>query len=116
MPMNINITEQGHVSIVAINSSIDLEDISTIKNRLSDLIGKKQYKIVLNLKNVGYLSSKFLAVLIDSKAMLVKQGGDIVIANANSLIVNLFDMTRLNKKIKLFESVDDAVASFGTTK
>ena len=38
--------------------------------------------------------------------------GDLKIANVNRLIRNLLEITNLVKKIELFDSVEDAVASF----
>jgi anti-anti-sigma factor len=108
--MNITITKQGPVSIVTINGTIMHEDIATIRTRLTDLVSNETAKIVMDLKDVGYLSSKFLAVIIDIKAAVAKKDGDLKIANANQLITNLFDMTRLNKKIELYDSIEKALS------
>ncbi|MBN1130061.1 MAG: STAS domain-containing protein [Chitinispirillaceae bacterium] len=106
--MNITISQEGAVSIVTVTGTIMHEDIATLRSRLSDSVSNSHARIVLDLKSVGYLSSKFLAVLIDIQSAAKKRGGDIMIANANTLITNLFDMTRLKEKIRLFDSVDTA--------
>lgn len=110
--MNISIAQHDSVTIVTLTNAISHDDIPALRNRLADLIDKKQCRIALDLKNIGYLSSKALAVLIDTRAAAEKLGGDLVIANANQLIVNLFEMTRLNQKIRLFDDTDRAIAWF----
>jgi anti-sigma B factor antagonist len=106
--MNITTIDQGPISIVTVSGSIAHEEIATIRNRLADLIESKKPRIVLDLRNVPYLNSKLLAVLIDTKNSACRHNGDFKLANANDLIKNLFDITLLAKKIDIYTSVEEA--------
>lgn len=111
--MNISVNDQNSISIVTFNGSIMHEDIPAIRNRLADLVECKKVNIVLDLQNVSYLSSKFLAAIIDTQSSAHKQNGDLKLARANDLIKDLFNMTLLINKIEIYNTVEEASRAFG---
>ena len=110
--MKIRIREMGEVVEIAIEGNILQENVSLFKNRLVDLIENGKSKIVLNMVETSYVSSLCLAVIVNAKKRLVLKQGDIKIAMVNHLIRNLLEITNLVKKVELFDSVDEAIASF----
>jgi anti-anti-sigma factor len=114
--MKIRIRETGEVVEVAIEGNVLQENVNLFKNRLLDLIDNGKIKIVLNLVDTSYISSLCLAVIVSAKKKLIIRQGDIKIALVNQLVKNLLEITNLVKKIELYDSVDDAVASFSGKK
>ncbi|MBN2035965.1 MAG: STAS domain-containing protein [Chitinispirillaceae bacterium] len=110
--MTITIKNKDGISIVSLSGTIMHADIATIRNRLEDLMNNNKYKIVMNLQNVSYLSSMLLAVFIDIKNSASKKKGDLKLAGANDLIKNLFEMTKLVKKIELYDTIEDACKAY----
>ena len=110
--MKIKILEKGNVTIVSLDGNIMQEDVTLLRNRLDDLMHNGQIRIVLDMKGVSYLSSMCLAVIIDMKARLSAQKGDLKLAAVNQLIRNLFEMTRLIRKIEIYNLTDDACGAF----
>jgi anti-anti-sigma factor len=110
--MHITIKEQKLISTVMIAGPVTQDDTATLRNRLSDAMDSGKIKLIVDLQEIPYLSSKFLAALIDTKNSVISRGGDLKLANANIMIKNLFEMTRLNAKIEIFESEEDARKSF----
>jgi anti-sigma B factor antagonist len=111
--MNIVVNDQNSISVVTLNGSIAHEDIAAIRNRLADLVDNKKVNIVLDLQNVSYLSSKFLAAIIDAQNSAHKQKGDLKLARANNLIKDLFNMTLLINKIEIYNTLEEASRAFG---
>ena len=109
--MKIKIQEKGEVAVVALEGNIMQEDVTMFRSRLDDLLHNGKNKIVLDMSGVSYLSSMCLAVIIDIRNRLVGRHGDLKLASANYLIKNLFEMTRLIRKIEIYDTVDDAVAA-----
>jgi anti-anti-sigma factor len=56
-----------------------------------------------------YLSSMGLSIILDVKKRLNENRGEVVFANVNYLIKNLFCVTELLKKLDIFDSVESAV-------
>jgi anti-sigma B factor antagonist len=111
--MNFVVNDQNSISIVTLNGSIMHEDIAAIRNRLADLVECKKVNIVLDLQNVSYLSSSFLAAIIDTQNSAHKHKGDLKLARANNLIKDLFNMTLLINKIEIYNSLEEACKAFG---
>jgi anti-anti-sigma factor len=110
--MKIKIQEKGDIVIVSLDGNIMQEDVTLLRTRLDDLMHNGQVRIVLDMKGVSYLSSMCLAVIIDMKTRLSAQKGDLKLAAINQLIRNLFEMTRLIKKIDIYFTIDDACKAF----
>jgi anti-anti-sigma factor len=110
--MKIRIQEQGDIAILALEGNIMQEDVTMMRNRLDDLIHSGKTKVVLDMNGVNYLSSMCLAVIIDMKTKLVAQRGDLKLGRVNQLIKNLFEMTKLIKKIEIYDSLPDACQAF----
>lgn len=110
--MKIKIRETGEIVEVAIEGNVLQENVNLFKNRLIDLIDNGKTKIVLNMVDTSYISSLCLAVIVNAKKRLIVNQGDIKIALVNHLVRNLLEITNLVKKVELFESVEDAIASF----
>jgi anti-anti-sigma factor len=110
--MKIKIQEKGDIVIVSLDGNIMQEDVALLRTRLDDLMHNGQVRIVLDMKGVSYLSSMCLAVIIDMKTRLSAQKGDLKLATINQLIRNLFEMTRLIKKIEIYNTIEDACKAF----
>jgi anti-anti-sigma factor len=110
--MKIKNQEKGNVTVVSIEGNIMQEDVTIIRNRLDDLMHNGQVRVVLDMNGVSYLSSMCLALIIDMKTRLSAQKGDLKLAAVNQLVKNLFEMTRLIKKIEIYNSIDDACGAF----
>jgi anti-anti-sigma factor len=113
--MKIKIHEKGVITIVSLDGNIMQEEVTMLRNRMDDLIHNGKVKVILGMNGVSYLSSMCLAVIIDIKNRLNARQGDLKLAAVNQLIKNLFEMTRLIKKIEIYDSIEDASNAFGKT-
>ena len=110
--MKMKIQEKGVVTIVTLEGNIMQEEIAMFRSRLDDLIMNGKIRIVLDMSGVNYLSSMGLSVLLATKNKLLSQRGDLKIASVNQLIKNLLEMTRLVRKLDVYESIDEAAVSY----
>lgn len=111
--MNYIVHEHNNVTEMIIEGNILQENVEILKSRFSDLIENGRVNIVLNMEQSNYISSLCLAVIVDTKKRLTALKGDLKIAKVNRLIQNLLEITNLVKKMELYPSVEEAVASFG---
>jgi anti-sigma B factor antagonist len=111
--MKLNVREsENDVVVVTIDGNIMQEYVSVFRMRLDDLINNGKSRLVLDLKEVSYMSSMCLAIIIDMKNRTAALGGDLKIACANKLVANLLEITNLNRRLAVFESVELAGAAF----
>ena len=110
--MKIKIQEKGTATILSLDGNIMQEDVTMLRNRLEDLMHSGKIRIILDMHGVSYLSSMCLAVIIDVKNRLGAEAGDLKLAEVNQLIKNLFEMTRLIKKIEIYATIEKACDAF----
>lgn len=110
--MKVRVIEHGDIVEVIVEGNVLQENVSYFKNRILDLINDGKIKIVLNMGSTDYISSLCLAVLIDAKSRLSILQGDLKIAVVNRLVRNLMEITNLVRKIEIYDTIEDATASF----
>ena len=69
-------------------------------------------RVVLDLDNTETLDSSGLSALLDAHDLLREQGGDVKLATTNAMNRKIFEVTRLDDQLEVFDSVIDAVKSF----
>jgi anti-anti-sigma factor len=107
--VRVKIIDKDPVVIVSVDGSILQEHIQIFRDRLEYLLESKKYWIVIDMYDAEYLSSMGLSIILDVKKRLNENRGEVVFANVNYLIKNLFCVTELLKKLDIFDSVESAV-------
>jgi anti-anti-sigma factor len=76
------------------------------------LSGLEQRQIVLDMDHTELIDSEGLTAVLDAQDKLRGAQGDLKIASANAINRKIFEMTRLDQQLEVYESVVDAVNSF----
>ena len=100
------------VIIVDIEGVLDINTVSDFEAVLQDLFKKKQYKIVLNMKKLTYISSAGFGVLMSVIKDVRKNRGDIKFANVSTDIYKVFDLLELPGLFHILKTEQDAVSGF----
>jgi anti-anti-sigma factor len=109
--MRVTIVEKESIVVAAVDSSILQENVPMLRTRLGQLLEEKHQWIIMDLSKSNYLSSMGVAVIVDLKLKANKVNGDVKLACVNQLIRSLLDITNVSRKMEMFATVDDAVAS-----
>ena len=67
--------------------------------------------VVLDMDGTELLDSRGLSAILDVQDQLRDHGGDLRIATANAVNRKIFEITRLEQHLEIFDSVIDAVKS-----
>lgn len=107
--MKIKLREEGPVVVFSVDSSVLQEHVPVFRERLNDVIAQKKCWIVFDLLEANYVSSIGISVLLEIKKKANDNGGEVVFANVNHLIMNLFTVTELVKTLEVYDSVEEAI-------
>lgn len=88
-------------------------DATLLHDQLHDLIAEKKLKVVIDLSQVDWMNSTGLGILISSLTTLRNSQGDLKLASVTDKIQSLLTITKLITVFEAYDSVDEAVASFG---
>ncbi len=112
---SLKIIERGSIRVVEFEDRKILEElaINQIGQQLSHLVlDEDRPKLLLDFRNVQHLSSAALGMLITLNKQVSERQGQLVLANINAQIYEVFKITKLNKLFNIQDTMDGALAVF----
>ncbi len=111
--MKFKTKETKGITVVELEGNIlGGPDASALNTQLHTFVATEKKHIVVDLKDVSFINSSGLSILIGGLTTMRKAGGDLKLANASKKIESVLEVTKLLKVFELHKTVADAVASF----
>jgi anti-anti-sigma factor len=111
--MTLNERRIGDVTLLDLKGRLILEDgDDVLRARINDLVEQGRTRIVLNLKDVTYIDSCGVGVMIAKYVSLRNKGGDLRLLNLTPRSHHLMEISKLLNVFEIFEAETDAIASF----
>ena len=107
--MNLPTEIFGSVTVVHTPEELGADQRNDFESYVSTLEHKN---VVLDLDNTETLDSEGLAALLEVQDRLRCDSGDVKIAATNATNRKIFEITRLDQQLEVFDSVVSAVKSF----
>jgi anti-anti-sigma factor len=103
----------GDVTILDLKGRLVLEDgDAVLRTRVNELLEQGRTQIVLNLKDVTYIDSCGVGVLIAKLVSMRNKGGDLRLLNLTERSHRLMEISQLLNVFGIYESEPEAVNSF----
>jgi anti-sigma B factor antagonist len=111
--MDIKERVVGGVSVLDLSGKIVLgEGDIQVKERIRNLLGEGQKRILLNLGDVSYIDSAGLGSLISAYATVKREGGQLKLVNLTKRVQDLLAITKLITVFDTYEDEKQALASY----
>ncbi len=99
----------GDVQIVVLTRRFDAYTAGPIEAKLTKLIAEGARKVICDFSQTEYLASAGLRVLITASKNLQKAGGKLALSAIKPYVLEVFDISGLNKIFKIYDSTDAAL-------
>lgn len=99
--MEIKIKKENGKVILTLSGRLDTNTSGDLENVLIDLFGKGEKNILIDLKNLIYLSSAGLRVFLGAQKKINSINGEMLITNVNDTITEIFKITGFLDFIKI---------------
>jgi anti-anti-sigma factor len=110
--LRIETKETQDVVILSLYGNIRTnDDYADFKKAMDDVIEKGKAKIILNFKEVHFINSSGLGRLVLAVKKVKEINGSLSIVNLSDDLKELFLFTRLDTKIPIFQTEEDAIAN-----
>lgn len=93
---------EGNTQII-LSGEIDIYTSQTFKNELNEVVSSSKGDIYIDCRELTYIDSTGLGILVGALKEKRKENGDIYISNLKDNIKKLFVITGLDKLFKLEE-------------
>ena len=107
--MKIEEKTQGDTVILCVEGDIDFSSLSELKEKFESILTGAAKKIILNLAKVPYLDSAGLASLIEVMQKSAAAEKSFLIAEPSKKAIELFEVTKLKKLFKIFDTETEAL-------
>ena len=111
--MEASVDQRGDVSTVHISGSVDGLTAEDLQRVLAGEVEAGHYKLVADFGAVDYMSSAGLRVLLATLKHTRSRGGDLRLAGLHPEVLKVLELSGFTGILKVFDAVEDAVASFG---
>lgn len=111
--MEISTTRYKRCDVVKVQGRIDSYTSPTLEQSLISLTEEGRYRIVLDLEEVDFMSSKGWWVLIETqKACKRYNRGELVLAAVQDRIRDSLNLVGMGSYFKVYDDLTSAVANF----
>jgi len=111
--MEFSITEFKHCDLLRIIGRVDSYTSPIINHAIKALFKDGHCNIVIDMKDVSYLSSSGILVFVNAQKQCKRQNrGEIVFANVSENVLSNFELTGFDQIFKYYNDVVSAVGGF----
>ena len=114
MALNIVEKEVDGVTVLQLAGRITLGDGSNeLRTKLKEILSQGKTRLVLDLAEVSYIDSAGLGTLVAGYTSAQNQGANLKLANLTKRFHEQLNITKLVTVFEVYNSVPEAVKSFG---
>lgn len=94
METKFTITQQDKevAAILYLKGELDAHTAPILEKAISELTEKERYKILINFRDLSYISSAGLGVFMEFIETVRGKGGDIKLSDMNEKVFSIFDL------------------------
>ena len=110
--MEIQTREVGGVSILDFAGNLDTNNSPAAENEVNDLLVKGSNKILFNFKDLNFIASSGLRILLATAKKLKTSEGKMIVCNLNDTVQEVFDISGFASILNLASDEEEALSSF----
>ncbi len=105
----ITVTKVGTHTVVGLLESITYQNCAEIEARLQAIIGRTQIALILECKEVGFLDSMALEMLLRTQEVLNDRGCQMKLVSLNAVCRDILVSTRLINQLHVYPDMQEAI-------
>ncbi len=110
--MEIAIQDFERVAVVSVNGRVDSATAPELEARLRALVDAQKTQIVLDLKDVEYMSSAGLRAMVSTLKAVKRVNGDLRVSSPSPRVEEVLRLAGLTSIFSIHATQEEAVASF----
>jgi anti-sigma B factor antagonist len=113
MALSVETQISGDVFVLGCNGRIvSVDDCAVLRERVVNML-RESLKIVVNLKEVDYIDSDGVGMLVGLLVSARNRGGELKLASLGKRVEDVLRRTNLDTIFRVYANNDEAVAAFG---
>ncbi len=110
--MDIKVRHTEDVTILELAGSLDISNAHQLRQAMTDAISVPSAQVVVNLRDLYFVDSSGLAVLVQGLKRAREHQGNLCLCSLQPPVRLILELTRFDKVFEIFVSEEDAVLAF----
>lgn len=106
--MKVISEKKDNYILISVKGTLSVENISPFESQLSKHVENKSH-LIIDLADLTFIDSSSLGIIVVYFTKSEKSSRHFALVNVNPDIMQMFKITGLDKRIKIFSSLDDAL-------
>jgi stage II sporulation protein AA (anti-sigma F factor antagonist) len=113
--MQVDTKQLNGVKVIKLTGQVRISTQNEFKDLLDGFVRDNEGQtIIINMDGVAYMNSIGLGIIIDTYKKFKEMKGRMVLCNLLPDILNLFEVTKLNKFIEIYSNESQALSKILT--
>jgi len=113
MRMKVTSEQKENFIVINIKGTLSIENISPFETLVNKHVEKKD-NILIDLSELTFIDSSSLGIIVVYFTKSEKNNRNFALLNINPDIMQMFKITGLDKRMRIFSSIDEATSALGT--
>ena len=109
--LSIEVRDAGGVTVVMPAGFINAHTVRDFEGALEKLVAQQRFLILLNCRNLSYISSAGLGAIMGLIETVRENGGDILLSDLSDNVFAIFDTLGFTQLYRVFPDEDQAMAA-----
>ena len=107
------VRKSGDIAVAEIlKQEITMYEIEKVKEEFSEILEKDAKNIVVNFKNLDFISSLVLAATVYLLKLVKDKGGKLKFCELRAKVKEVFEITNLDKVFEIYPTEKAAISAF----
>lgn len=107
--MELRTSTGSSVPVLYLKGRFDAHEVAPVREWIKTHIDAGQVQLCINLAEVNFVDSSALSVLVQGLKHCREKGGDLVLCCLPQVVRVIFELTRLDKAIRIFATEEEAI-------
>ena len=112
--MNLEHYTENNIAFVQLPKRILMADAKATKKALHSLLHNQRPRLALDMRQLEYIDSSGLAVLVNCLQYSRKKSGDVCLFGMRDTVKTLFELTRLDGVFPIVERPQEVIEKLST--
>src|SRR5208337_2388616 len=104
----VSAEKKENYMLISIKGTLSIENISPFETLLNRHVDEKSH-ILIDLSELTFIDSSSLGIIVVYYTKSEKNNRQFALLNINADIMQMFKITGLDKRIRIFKNLDDAL-------
>lgn len=104
--------DNKNLVIEFMSTELDHHITNEVRDEIDDILMSKSVKnIIFDFKNIKFMDSSGIGVIIGRYKKVSNEGGKVLVVNVNARVKKIFNLSGMNKIIGIYDTYEEVVSS-----